>query len=409
MSYKIRPLAPDDFTTFMRAEGAAFGARPTDAEIEERRGYFEFDYGLAAFDEARLVGTAAAYSFELTLPGGAILAAPGVSWVAVLPTHRRRGILTALMRRQLDELRERGASLAMLTASESTIYGRFGYGLATSTVSFELDALYGRLAREWEFSGRVRLLEHEQALETLPAFYDRLRRLRPGMLSRGRGAWTWLLGNPLGSADGYGPRFYLAYESASGQIEGTAHYRIKPEWTNGLPGGALTARDILAATPEAYAALWRYFLGVDLIRTVRAIGCPVDDPLRWLLADSRRLRITALTDDLWLRLLDIPAALAARTYGTRDRLVVEITDPFCPESAGRYALEGGPEGAECARTTAAPDLALAVADLGATYLGGVQLSTLAQAGRVEELRPGALRRADALFASEVVPYSGTPF
>jgi predicted acetyltransferase len=188
-------------------------------------------------------------------------------------------------------------------------------------------------------------------------------------------------------------------------------YRVKQEWTNAVPQHTvmLMGSQFVALDRVARAALWRYCLNLDLTQTVRAVGFPVDEPLRWMLADSRRLRVTSLRDDLWVRLLDIPAALSARRYLASGRVVFAVADAFLPENVGCYELVGGSEGAECRRTTGEADLALDVADLGAAYLGGVRFSTLAQAGRVEERTSGALARADTLFASDPAPYCATPF
>jgi predicted acetyltransferase len=409
MSFEIRPIIPDEFNEYMIAEGAAFGSRPTDAELEQRRAAFELERSLAAVEDGRIVGTAGAYAMELTLPGGVQRAVPGVSWVSVLPTHRRRGILTALMRRQLEDIAGEGHPLAMLTASESAIYGRFGYGIASSFMTLEIDRLYGHFAQPRELAGRVRLLQQEQGIEALAAVYERLRRSQPGAVRRDPWYWQWLLSGQPASLEGLGPRFYLAYETPDGAIEGAAHYRIKSEWIDGLPNGTLVLRELYAATPEAYAALWRHCLNVDLVRTVRAVNRPVDDPIRWMLADPRRLRVTAQSDDLWLRVLDVPAALAARRFTARDGLTLEVHDAFRPEVSGRYTLDCGPEGAECRRSDRTPDLALATTDLGAAFLGGVSFTTLARAGSVRELTADALRRADALFTAERAPYCGTPF
>lgn len=410
MALDIRPITPDEYVAFMRAEGAAFGQRPTDAELQQRleRGMFQREHSLAAFEGDQIVGTAGAYTMELTLPGGALLPVRGVSWVSVLPTHRRRGILTALMRRQLDDIAGSGEALAMLTASESGIYGRFGYGIATSTLRFELERPFAALARPWEIPGSVRFVEPEQAVDAFAPLYDRVRRRRPGMVNRWRGYWEWIVTTPYFAADG--TPFFAVYETPDGRIEGAAHYQVKAEWVNGLPNGTLTVREAFAETIEAGAALWRHCLGVDLVRTIRGLNRPVDEPLRWLLADSRRLRVMGLTDDLYIRLLDVPAALAARRYAAAGSVVLDVADAFRPQASGRYRLTSGPDGiAECARTDAAPDIALSVTDLGAAYLGGVAFVTLAAAGRAEERTPGALARADALFAVIPAPYCGTPF
>jgi predicted acetyltransferase len=409
MTLEIRPITGEEFVAYNNIDSAAFGNPVDTAEIEARRPIFEFERSLAAFADGEMVGSAGAYTFELTLPGGTTLSVPGVSWVAVLPTYRRRGILTALMRRQLNDFRERGEALAVLTASESLIYGRFGYGMATGQASYELDRRHAAFRTPFTPVGRVRLIPNERAIDIYTEFYDRWRRTQPGAVGRSRAYWEFFLRNPLAPVDGSGGRLHLAYESASGAVEGIAHYRVKNTWENGAPSATVTARDLFTTTRDAYAGLWHYLLSLDLVQTVQAAGRPLDEPLRWMLADPRRLRTTRLVDDLWARILDVPAALAARRYMTTGRLVVAIGDGFHAETAGRYALDASAAGVECARTDAGADLELDIADLGAAYLGGVRFTTLARAGRVRELRPGALRRADALFASDPEPWCGTPF
>lgn len=413
MTSEFRPITADEVPAFLRAEAVAFGRQIEDAEVALLTTVVEPERTMAAFEDGQIVGTSAARSFELTLPGLNIVPIGGVTSVGVLPTHRRRGLLTGMMRRLLAGVRERGEAIAALLASESLIYGRFGYGLATSMIGIELDRRHSAFAQPLAEAGRVRFIEHERAVEAFVALDDHARRLRPGAMNRPRGWWDIDLRDPLKTVDGFSARFYVAYEGADGALEGVAAYRIKQEWQSAIPQGTLQLNQLVATTPAAYAALWRHCCDVDLVRTVRAFGLALDEPLRWLLADPRQMRVTTLMDDLWVRLLDIPAALAARRYATTGRLVLEVRDAFCPENAGRYVLEGGPDGAECRRAAGGkgetPDLALDVADLGAAYLGGVRFATLAQAGRVEERRPGALARAGALFASECTPFCGVGF
>lgn len=409
MEIELRPIAPDELAAVMRLDDRAFGGHATPEEVESRREMFVFEGSLAAMVDGEMAGTAMAYNLELTLPGGTLLPAPGVSWVAVAPTHRRRGILTTLMRRQLMDLRERGEALALLMASESAIYGRFGYGTATFMVNFTLEKRFARLARPWDGAGRLTIIEHERAMEVLPPLYDKARRQEPGRLRRDMAYWRVFLEDPDKPLQGAGPRFYVIYTSPEGEPQGAAHYRYQRQSDEGLPNHVAVVRELFALNTRATAALWTYCLNLDLTGSVRALARPLDDPLRWMLADPRRLRVSGLSDDVWVRLLDIPRALAARRYFTEGRLVIEVTDEFLPETAGRYLLEGGPEGATCRRTTEEPDVALSVADLGATYLGGVRFASLALAGRAHELQSGALRRADALFQTETLPFCGSPF
>jgi predicted acetyltransferase len=253
----------------------------------------------------------------------------------------------------------------------------------------------------------VRLISHEEALTVLPALYERVRVTQVGALNRDEKRWAEFLHQPEATSDG--PRFYVVAESLSREVEAAMFYRIQARWEEGISSGTLLLSALFGLTPEAQAALWEYALNVDLVQTFRVMDRPVDEPLRWLLADPRRLRVTTLKDDLWVRLLDIPAALAVRGYVAPGRLVFEVEDAFRPQSAGRFALEAGPDGATCHATTADADLALGVVELGAAYLGGVSFSTLARAGRVRELRAGALAQADTLFSAVPAPWCGTPF
>jgi predicted acetyltransferase len=409
VSYDLRPIESEEFATFSRVAEAAFGAQPTDEEIERWRKDFELDRSLAAFDDGRIVGTAAAISFHFTLPGQTFVPAGGVTAVGVLPTHRRRGILTSLMRRLLDDARERGEPLSILYASESTIYGRFGFGHATTHINLEIAAKHFSLARETDPPGWVTMLDKDLAARVLPDVYDRARRQQPGGLNRAPEWWERYLADPESWRDGASARFYVVYEVAPGQADGYVCYRVKDKWEHGIPQNTVIIIELIAVTAEAYAALWRFCLSVDLVETVQARGRPVDEPLRWMLTDSRRLRVTEVADSLWVRLLDIPAALQARRYSTEDTLVFSIVDGFQPDNTGCYRLESGPDGSVSCRTDCSPDLELDVVDLGAAYLGGVRFSTLARAGRVIECTAGALRRADLMFISSPEAWCATHF
>lgn len=409
MTFEVRPVTAEEFPLYVRTNYTGFGNVPAETDTELWRGILDLDRTLAAFDAGRIVGTAAAFAFDLTVPGGARVPVAAVTWVAVLPTDRRRGVLRAMMQRQLADARRRGEPIAVLMASESTIYGRFGYGQATSMLDVEIDRVHAVLRHRPAGPGRVRLAERERALDVFPALWDRHCQAQPGALTRPATWWEFMFRPAHDGANAQGPRFFAVYENEAGEPEGVVWYRIEHSWEQGLPKSVLIVGDLIAPTVEARAALWDYVFGVDLIATVRAGHRPVDDPLRWMLADSRRLRVLRQSDDLWVRLLDIPAALAARRYAATDRLVLEVADAFLPENAGRYLLDAGLDEALCRTTTEAADLALDVADLGAVSLGGVSFTTLAQAGRVHELRAGALARADALFLTATAPYSGTDF
>lgn len=410
VGWTIRPSTDADIPALVRAGCGAFSRRPSDAQIEEGRAFLEVDRALVAVDGDEVVGSAAAVSLQLTVPGPVPVPAAGLTYVGVLPTHRRQGILTALMAHQLHDARARGEPLAALLASEATIYGRFGFGVAVSTSAVELERAHAAFRRPLDVAGRLRMVDPAEMVAVLAPVYDRYHRRQPGEVSRSPGWWARRMADREDQHQGAGPRFAAVWEGAGGEdLAGYATYRVRPRWADGLAGHVLEVEDLVAVTPEAHAGLWQFCLGVDLVRVVRAENVPLGEPLRWLLRDPRRLRVTASKDFLWVRVLDVEAALSARSYGSDASLVIEVSDRT-GAAAGRYRLTGGGVGAAaCHRTDRAADLALDVAELGAVYLGGVRFSTLAGAGLVAELGPGALARADALFASTPVPYSCTYF
>jgi len=408
---ELRPIADEEYPAWSRTIERAFGAQPSQQEIEDWRLVFERDRSLAVFDGADMVATTGAVSFDLTLPGGTVTPVAGVTAVAVRATHRRRGLLRALMERQLDDVSARGEALAVLTASESVIYGRFGYGLASSNAWCRIDTAGTELRRRPDAGGRLRQVESDEAGRAIPAVYDRARTRHPGALSRSARYWQrWFLDREYGRPGGASARFYVLHLDADGTPDGYVAYRAKEgDWGHGLADGTVIVEELDAVDDEIEAALWQYVLSIDLVRHVRADARPVDEPLRWRLADPRRLQTAAVFDHLWVRLLDVPAALSARRYPVDGGLVLDVRDPFRPAAEGRYLVEGGPDGAACQPTDRAPDLTLDVAELGALYLGGVAATTLGRAGRVEERTPGALRTADAFFTSTPAPWCCTPF
>jgi predicted acetyltransferase len=408
MSIELRPIQPDEFLSFCTAAARGFGEHAQPDELEHERPLFEFDRSLAAFDGDQIVGTGEIFSFQLTVPGPRTVPAGGVSWIAVLPTHRRRGILTSIMQRQIQDVRERGEYLAMLWASESIIYPRFGYGMASSQMRFELNTVYRTFAHSPSVDGRERFVEKDAALSVLPPIYDRYREQQPGAITRSQAYWKFHLSDPERWWKDSSPRFYIVHENASGEADGYVTYRIKNSWGEGFPSNTVKVEDLISVNPAARAALWRFLFNIDLVASVEG-WVPVDEPLRWMLADSRRFRLSRYSDGIWLRLVDVPSALAARPYACEDRLVVQVEDSFYPENTGRYEVDGGSSGAQAKRTDADPHLAMTINDLSAAYLGGITFTTMARAGRVEECQPGALRRADLMFSSDSAPFCLTGF
>ena len=401
MEYELRPIRPDEWEKFVAADAVAFGWNPSAEEFTDVQQIFEIDRSLATFDGSDIVSTTGIFSWELTVPGGALPAA-GVTWVSVMPTHRRQGILTAMMRRQLSDVHDRGEALAALWASESVIYGRFGYGLAVEGVDIEIDRARTTLARAPEAPGRCRLVTREEALSSWPGVYDRVRAVQPGFYSRSE---LWWKHHSLRENErpqrGFHSRFFVQYEE-DGTPLGYARYRTRNDSQNGYPSGTVAVHELVAAGPEANAALWQYVFGVDLMGTITAFNRPVHDPLLWMLADPRRL-VRKSYDSMWVRVIDVPPALEARRYSATGKLVLDVRDDFCPWVEGRYELESGAEGARCRPTDAEADIVLRAADLGAVYMGGVRFGTLARAGRIEgDAR--ALARADAMFSWDPLPW-----
>ena len=327
--------------------------------------------------------------------------------------NRRRGILTALMRRQLDDVAERGEPMAILTASEAVIYPRDGYGLASQYAGVEIDTRRAAFDVPVRDTGRLRLVDKEEAAKIQPPLFDAYRRTRPGELSRSDRFWEVIFLDRERWRDGFSAHFHVVHETEGGEADGYARYRVKEEWDDSGPASVVGVMEAIGADPEVEAALWRYLFELDLVRKAKCFRRPVDDWLRWRLADGRTYRTTHLNDWLWVRPLDTVVALSARRYATEGSLVLEVADAFRPDgaAAGRFQLDGAPDGASCARLDVAgpdADLSLDVVALGAAYLGGVSFRSLAEAGRVHG-DPAAIARADALFASTPLPFCSTPF
>ncbi|GHD98943.1 GNAT family N-acetyltransferase [Streptomyces alanosinicus] len=396
-------LAPADFDRWWDGVVRAFGGSGSAEERELDRSLTEFDRSLAVRDGDEIVGTAGAFSFRMTVPGGAEVRSAGVTMVSVAGTHRRRGLLTSMMRRQLDDVRALGEPLAVLMASEPAIYGRFGYGAATFQLGAEIDTSRVSLALPAGTEDvRVRYAEPADALTACEAVYAALVPARPGMLARLPGWERAGLLDPESERDG-GSELRCVVAERAGQVTGYARFRTRMGWGASGHDGTVTLEDLAALDPATDAALWRFLFGLDLMTTLAVRRRPVDDAWQYLVDDIRRCR-TRQRDAGHVRLVDVGAALSARTYQAPLDVVFEVEDAFCPWNEGRWRLTGDPKGASCERTADAADLALSVRELGSAYLGGVPLVSLAAAGRVRELRPGALSEASLAFGSQRAPW-----
>ncbi|HEY7106223.1 MAG TPA: GNAT family N-acetyltransferase [Acidimicrobiia bacterium] len=408
MDITLRAVTVDEMIGFHRAVATAFGTIGSDDEVTEWGVGLEPERTIAAFDGDSIVGTAGAFTFELTVPGGALVPTAGVTVVGVHPTHRRRGLLRRMMDAQLDDVAARGEPLAVLTASESAIYSRFGYGLATFAARWTLRTEGTVLASPSRAVGRVRLLDAKEALAVVPALYDAARKRQVGEVTRSAEVWQHDLGDRPG---GKGPRkvFTAVHESVDGRADGFARYAVREDWSDGIAQHMLEVIDLYALDDEVEAALWQFLLDIDLVARITAHRRPLDEPLRWRLEDPRRMVTGTVIDHLWVRVLDPARGLAARTYAGDDRIVLDLHDAFRPANDGRWSITPTPDGAAVQRTDADADLVLSAADLGSLYLGGVSATTLARAGRVVALTEGALARADRLFGVSPLPWCRTEF
>jgi predicted acetyltransferase len=402
MDIEIRAIAEGELDAFFRASEAASSSVPSAHDLERERTMAESDRCFAAFDGPDIVGTGGAYTMPMTVPGGQIEVG-FVTAVGVSPTHRRRGINTELMRRQLDDARRRDEVASVLFASEGGIYGRFGYGLATFGLSFQVETARSAFVRGYAPAGEIRAVERADAVQAILSINEANLRLRPGMVRLDERRLEYDLGHEHGE-DAKIPSLFVLHLGEEG-TDGYAVYKVRQDWPRGFSRSVLSVRHLDATTPGAYADLWRFVLDVDLIETVGAWNRPVDEPLLYLLQDPRRIRPT-ITDNLWVRLVDVSAALEARSYSSDGHLCLEISDPFCPWNEGRYVLEvsGGHMTAEVGAEEPI-DLACTVTDLGAAYLGGTSFRQLSGAGRVLERRDGAVPTADAMFGWRPAPWS----
>jgi len=396
VAWEVRPTR--DLEEFRRAVGAIghyFGGWPADDEAAER---FSRNLPLermhATFDGDRIVGGAGAFPFELTVPGGTVRCG-GVTVVGVLPTHRRRGILTAMMRAQLEDIRERGEPIAALWASEEVIYRRYGYGLASLSGEMALPSGYAGLREPADDRASVRIAPLEESKDVFAAIYDRARLRTPGMFARTDAWWeTRNLPDPPERRQGGGEKNALVLE-LDGEPAGYALYRIHMKFEGGAAAGHVDVIEAIADGPVATRELWRVLLDMDWKATLKAYLLPIDHPLVHQLTYPRRMQLR-IGDGLWVRLVDVGASLSARECADAEPVVVELEDAFLPENSGRWRIAAG--GTE--RTEDEPDLALGVGELGSVYLGGFGFGELVRAGVVRELKEGGAARADALFRTD---------
>lgn len=405
MTIEYRRISEDEFRALGVMIERGFGSHyePSDERYEIDKKVFTPEMTMVAFDDGVIIGSTAALPFESAVPGGTMVKNAGVTAVTVSATHRRRGVLTEMMDRLHRQERDKGRPVASLWASESIIYGRFGYGIAIEHENFLIDTRQAEFKHMPEIPGRTRFIDREEARIVLPIAWAAAVQAHVGIPRRDDVSWDSFVFGLNESHGGWSKPFVVVYEEDD-QPLGYARYMVKElrvfgEQTHGL----VNADEVIHSTPASHAALWKHLLNVDLYDRVSTWKSPSDDSLPWMLADPRQLQRNPY-DGVWYRLLDVPEALAARTYLAEGSLVFEVEDSLIPEWGGRFELTGGPGGATCVATKKSPDITLPTASLATIYLGGAKLANLERAGRVEENTDGAISLADAMFATVQAPW-----
>lgn len=397
----LRPATAEEFSAFYDSMSDTFFETVFDVDVASERARFEAERSLIALDHGAIVATGGIFSRELTVPGG-LVAMAGVSYITVAPTHRRRGLLTRIMTRQLADLHAGGEVIAGLWASEGGIYGRFGYGSAAPRAVLTGAKPAFRPGTDLG-TGRVRRVSKDEVRPHAEAVYEQLRPRTVGHLDRSADWWERRFMDPEHHRDGATPNRYLVHEETGGTVTGFAVFRIKADWSASEPNSQVIVIDLSGTTPPAAARLWRFVLDLDLVNGFRRRLASPEDPVRHLVADPRAVRVE-ITDSLWIRLVDVDRALAARRYRADLDVVLEVSDEHCPWNVGRWRLIGGRDGAQVRRTSDAPDLSLSVTELGAAYLGGTTLQALSTAGRVTEQTAGALRQTSLAMSWDSAPW-----
>lgn len=396
--FPVRQAVSEDYEEM----GALFaGAMMFEPSVDDLgRRLFEPERALVATDNGELVGTTRALTRDLSVPG-AVVPAAHVTGVGVRATHRRRGLMAELISRQLREVPE---AIAVLWASESGIYGRFGYGAAAFGTSYEVDLHRVGPSSVRTRPGEISVLSADAALKELPSLLRSLQEQRPGISGRSDLLWEHRLKDKPEDRGGMTAREILVHRDETGAIDGYALWRGKMGWGPTGPASEVQLEELVAIEPAAYHALWQHLLTLDLAATLRFGFAAADEPLQQLVTTPTALN-RRVTESLWVRVTDVARALEQRRYAVAVDLVFEVTDEVIPANAGRYRLTADGPAVRCERTDATPDLTLSVTELGATYLGGRGLAEFASTGRVTEHTSGTLALATAAFRWPLAPVS----
>jgi len=399
VTIQIKTVPADEIYGWVKSVGYANGEEIEESDFRDIAPTIEPGRTFGAYDGDQVVGGGSVFSFDVTVPGGAAVPAAGVTWVGIMPTHRRQGALRQMMQAMLDQARDRHEPLAVLWASEGSIYQRFGYGLATLATSIEMERDRAILMPPEPPSGRVRLVRVEEAKDLFRPIFEHNRAQIPGFYSRSDTLWDIeVLADFKWARRGFDRKFYAVHESDAGQPDAYAMYRVKQEWANSVPGSELGVQEVMALNGDALREMWRFLLGVDLIKRITSRSGGPNEPLLLMTAEPRRVNVR-VRDGLWLRVVDVAEALQRRGYSADGTVVLEIRDEFLPDAGGRFRLTTNGCKGTVERTADAADIALDASDLGALYLGGFTFQALTRAGRTQELSTGARARADSMLYS----------
>lgn len=409
MTIELRQVTDDNFTEWRRAVRRGFGEHVHPDDIARLRDHrVEIDRLVAAVDSRseRIVGTAGADSYSLTVPGGATVPMAGVAYMTTSVTHRRQGAFSGMMTRLHESARERGDIVSGLWASQSHLYGRFDYGLAVSSYNWTIDPRFGAFAHSpepvepAEAGSQVYFVDAEEAAVILPDIYDQMRQQTPGAVDRNAGRWQYGLFDEERVRDGASALFFAVCEEG-GEQTGYVTYRMRRKGDSDM--GTLQVEEQVSTTDTAHAVLWRFLLNFDLVVKITAENRSADDPLWWMLSDPRRLNRKS-HDSLWIRLLDVVKVLEAREYNANGRLKIGVVSESQPEVAGTYVLDVEDSQASVKKTTEKPDVIMTPGDLAALYLGGTTPGPLVEAGRIDAVAPGSLARLHGMFATDTAPW-----
>lgn len=401
MSYELRVTGPDEWRAAADTMAAALHFPPsTDEKWPTSIPSWQGSHSISAWDAGRCVGHGAYYFFETVVPGGERLATAGVTRVGVRQTHTRQGILTAIMSRMLHDAHEQHLPLASLRASEAVIYSRFGYGVAGEAIDYTITR--PRLRPEVGTTGTFAVVERGEAMDVIPALYDRIAFSRPGVIGRPEWMWRRYLEEFLEATK---PRQVLVHRDTSGEADGFVD--VETTWDDDDRYATATVHDLWGATAEAEAALWRYVFDIDLVRTIKAEERPVDDLIRWFLIDRRDLQVKSVWDEQWVRLVDVDKALRARTYASDEAVTIAVRDGLLEHNNATWRVAGGK--VEQAPTAGVADVTVDVAALGAAYFGATSWFELAATPSVEAVDAAAITRADRIFQSRPLPRCGSFF